>query len=534
MTARTSGVVVLGVEGHLVTVEVDHHPGLPGMTIVGLPDTAVGEARDRAKAAIINSGGRWPEGRITVALSPASFPKRGSSLDLAIAVGVLASTGDVPAQRAADIVCVGELGLDGRIHPVRGIVVAALTALRAGRRHVAVCPSDARQARLVHDVDVIAVSHLASLITYLRDGAVPDLDESEEALTGRADHGAGDHGTVDHGTVVPDSGVAPPDLADVRGQPLARHAMEIAAAGGHHLAMLGPPGVGKTLLAERLAGLLPDLDDHAALEVTAIHSVAGRLDPHAGLVRRPPFEAPHHTASHAAVIGGGGLTPRTGLVCLAHHGVLFLDEAPEFARPVLDSLRQPLESGQVLVARAGFSVRFPARFQLVLAANPCPCGAPEPVAGVQSMARACRCGPAVRRRYTARLSGPLLDRMDVRLTLQPPGRADLLDDTRPESTATVAPRVAAARVRAARRWSAMPWSLNAHVPGPALRDSWSATTPAMRVLADALDRGGLSARGADRVLRVAWTLADLADVERPGPDQVHAALALRQEGAPWT
>lgn len=524
MTARTHGVVVIGVEGHLVTVEVDTHPGLPGMTIVGLPDTAVGEARDRAKAAIINSGGRWPEGRITVALSPASFPKRGSSLDLAIAVGVLASTGDIPAERAAELVCVGELGLDGRIHPVRGIVVAALTALRSGHRRVAVCPTDARQARLVSDVDVIAVSHLTSLMTYLRDGVLAEdgLDDQDVAQQ------------AEHATVVPDSGAALPDLADVRGQPLARHALEIAAAGGHHLAMMGPPGVGKTLLAERLAGLLPDLEDHAALEVTAIHSVAGRLDPHAGLMRRPPFEAPHHTASHAAVIGGGGTTPRTGLVCLAHRGVLFLDEAPEFARPVLDSLRQPLESGQVLVARAGFSVRFPARFQLVLAANPCPCGAPEPVAGLRTSARTCHCGPVVRRRYTARLSGPLLDRMDLRLSLQPPGRADLLDDARPEGTATVAPRVAAARARAAQRWSAMPWALNAHVPGPALRDVWSATAPAMRVLADALDRGGLSARGADRVLRVAWTLADLAQVDRPGPPQVHAALAMRQEGSPWT
>lgn len=523
MTARTHGVVVLGVEGHMVDVEVDHHPGLPGMTIVGLPDTAVGEARDRARAAIVNSGGRWPEGRITVALTPASFPKRGSSLDLPIAIGVLATTGDIPAPRVADVVCIGELGLDGRIHPVRGIVVAALAAVRAGYRRVAVCPTDARQARLVSDLEVIAVSHLAGLIAYLRDGVVPETDITDDGPVPR-----------DPGTVVPDTQLGRPDLADVRGQPVARQALEIAAAGGHHLAMLGPPGVGKTLLAERLAGLLPDLDDHAALEVTAIHSVAGRLDPHAGLVRRPPFEAPHHTASHAAVIGGGGVAPRTGLVCLAHHGVLFLDEAPEFARPVLDSLRQPLESGQVVVARAGFSVRFPARFQLVLAANPCPCGAPDPVPGVPSTAPACRCGPVARRRYTARLSGPLLDRMDLRLSLQPPTRADLLDDTRPEGTEVVAARVAAARTRAANRWAQLPWSLNAHVPGPALRDAWSATPPAMRVLADALDRGGLSARGADRVLRVAWTLADLAQVDRPGPPQIHAALAMRQEGAPWT
>jgi magnesium chelatase family protein len=514
MTALTRGVVILGVEGHIVDVEVDRHDGLPGTTIVGLPDTAVGEARDRARAAIINSGCRWPDGRLTVALSPASLHKRGSTLDLAIAVGILARAGEVPQDSARDVMCVGELGLDGRVRALPGIVVAALAALRAGRTRIVVPMSNVDEARLVPDLEVIGVASVRHLVAVLRDEPY-DVDVEEPA---RSDTNLTD--------VVPAAHTAPVDLSDVRGQAGARIALEVAAAGGHHLALVGPPGVGKTLLAERLPGLLPALTAHEALEVTAIHSVAGRLPQGSGLVATPPFEAPHHSTTHVAMIGGGGHVPRAGLASMAHRGVLFLDEAPEFNARVLDSLRQPLEAGHVVVARAGFSLRFPARFQLVLAANPCPCGRTGPRGG-------CTCTSSARLRYFSRISGPLLDRIDLRVDLPKPSRAELLADTDVESSSIVAARVVAARDRTRRRFGALGWKVNAEVPGPLLRREFPADDAGMHVLAQALDLGVLSARGADRLLRVAWTMADLAGQNRPSADHVHAALAFRQAGDQW-
>jgi magnesium chelatase family protein len=514
MTAVTRGVVILGVEGHIVDVEVDRHDGLPGTTIVGLPDTAVGEARDRARAAVINSGCRWPDGRLTVALSPASLHKRGSTLDLAIAVGILARAGELPDDAARDVVCVGELGLDGRVRALPGIVVAALAAWRAGRRRIVVPMANVDEARLVPDIDVVGVTSLRHLVAILRrESYDPDVKELDDSHTAQP-------------TDVVPTAAASPDLSDVRGQAAARVALEIAAAGGHHMALVGPPGVGKTLLAERLPGLLPPLSAHDALEVTAIHSVAGRLPQGVGLVRTPPFEAPHHTTTHVAMIGGGGHVPRAGMASLAHRGVLFLDEAPEFNARVLDSLRQPLEAGHVVVARAGFALRFPARFQLVLAANPCPCGRTGPKG-------ACTCTSAARLRYFSRISGPLLDRIDLRIDLPKPSRAELLADTAIESSATVAARVITARDRARRRFGDAPWQSNGDVPGPVLRRAFPADEPGVRVLSEALDSGALSARGADRLLRVAWTVADLAGDERPSAHHVHAALAFRQAGERW-
>jgi magnesium chelatase family protein len=514
MTAVTHGVVILGVEGHIVDVEVDRHDGLPGTTIVGLPDTAVGEARDRARAAIINSGCRWPDGRLTVALSPASLHKRGSTLDLAIAVGILARAGEVPDDSARDVVCIGELGLDGRVRALPGIVVAALAALRAGRLRIVVPMANVDEARLVPDIDVIGVASVRHLVAILRR---EHYDVESQELAGSAGKIA---------DVVPATPIAQADLADVRGQAGARIALEIAAAGGHHLALVGPPGVGKTLLAERLPGLLPQLSAHEALEVTAIHSVAGRLPQGVGLLRTPPFEAPHHSTTHVAMIGGGGHVPRAGLASLAHRGVLFLDEAPEFNARVLDSLRQPLEAGHVVVARAGFALRFPARFQLVLAANPCPCGRTGPRGG-------CTCTSAARLRYFSRISGPLLDRIDLRVDLPKPSRAELLADTAVESSASVAARVLGARDRARHRYVTAGWQSNGEVPGPVLRREFPADEAGTRVLADALDLGVLSARGADRLLRVAWTVADLAGAARPSADHVHSALAFRQAGDQW-
>ncbi|MEZ5116267.1 MAG: YifB family Mg chelatase-like AAA ATPase [Candidatus Nanopelagicales bacterium] len=517
--ARTTGVVVLGVEGHLVEIEAHVGQGLPGMTIVGLPDTAVGEARDRARTAVLSSGAEWPGTRITVGLSPAALHKRGSGLDLGIAVAVLAATGQVPAAAAERCVMVGELGLDGRVRPVRGAVVAAVAAHRAGRDRLVVPAGNLAEAGLVPGVEVVGVRTLRHLCAVLRGEAVgAALGESDDG-PGPDRGGAADPGRGDDPELADGRG---PDLADVRGQGAARRALEIAAAGGHHLSLAGPPGVGKTLLAERLPGLLPDLDDAAALEVTALRSVAGRLDPGAGLVRRPPFEAPHHTASPVALIGGGsGSAIRAGLVSLAHRGVLFLDEAPEFDRAVLEALRQPLESGTITVARSGHVVRFPARFQLVLAANPCPCGARS------ERGDDCSCTAMARRRYAAKLSGPLLDRIDLRVVVRRPGPVDLDADRQPEGSAAVRDRVCAARERAVRRLVGTPWRTNAEVPARALRTRWTPEPTAHRVLERALARGTLSLRGADRALRVAWTLADLAGRGRPGPDDVATALGLR-------
>lgn len=514
MTCITHGVVVIGVEGHVIEVEVDEHNGMPGTTIVGLPDTAVGEARDRVRAATVNSGCQWPERRITVALSPAALHKRGSTLDLAIAVGILAHTNEVPQEAVADLVSIGELSLDGRVRAMPGVVVAALAAVRAGKKRIAVPRANMAEAQLVPELEVIGVTSLRQLIAALK-GEPVDSDDEVSAVSA---------GVVADLLPVQQTPIA--DLADVRGQASARMALEIAAAGGHHMAMVGPPGVGKTLLAERLPGILPPLDQHAALEVTAIHSVAGRLSGGAGLVTAAPFEAPHHTTTHVAMIGGGGHVPRAGLVSLAHRGVLFLDEAPEFNAAVLDALRQPLESGHVVVSRAGFSLRFPAAFQLVLAANPCPCGRGT----VRSQ---CKCSAAARMRYFSRLSGPLLDRIDMRIELQRPSKAELLMDTAAESSQTVAARIAEARVRMSQRLRATPWTINAHVPGPVLRRDYAPDDSALTLLSDAMERGALSARGADRVLRVAWSIADLQHAHKPTADHLAWALTYREAGSAW-
>lgn len=508
--ARTRGAVLVGVEGVVVEVEADVGEGMPGMTIVGLPDTAVGESRNRARAAVVNSGCTWPVHKITVALLPTDVHKRGSGLDLAVAVAVLAATDQVPAAAAAAHVILGELSLDGRVRPVRGCIAMALAARREGVPgapvRLIVPRGNAAEAALIPNVTVIPVDSLSHVVALLRGSRAPD------ALPG---HTAP--------AVAPDG----PDLADVRGQFEARWALEVAAAGGHHLAMVGSPGVGKTLLAERLPGLLPDLDDEAALEVTAIRSAFGLLPTCDGLVRRPPFEAPHHTASEVALVGGGSLSRiRPGLVTLAHRGVLFLDEAPEFDRSALEAMRQSLESGSAAIARSGIAVRLPARFQLVLAANPCPCGLGH------GRADRCTCTSVERRRYAARLSGPLMDRLDLRIVLEPPGTANLTDDMG-EPTPLVRERVTAARDRARSRLADLGYQCNADVPGPVLRRTLPATTAGMAVLRRAVLAQQVTLRGADRILRVAWTLADLAGADQPDDDHVSAAWTLRGDATAW-
>ena len=503
--ARTWSVALSGVDGQVVEVEADIAAGLPGFSLVGLPDAALSESRDRIRAAIVNSGLEWPARRITISLLPASLRKYGSHFDLALALAVLGAAEQVPAAGLAEAVMLGELGLDGKIRPVRGVLPAVVAAARAGLRRVVVPRPNAAEAALVAEMDARGAATLVDLVAWLR-------GEPAEVSAGRP--------PADPGVPVG------PDLADVVGQPIGRRAIEVAAAGGHNLFLIGPPGAGKTMLAERIPGLLPHLDDAAALEVTAIHSVAGALPPGAALVRRPPFQSPHHTASMAALVGGGSGVAGPGALSLAHRGILFLDEAPEFSPRVLDALRQPMESGEVVLARAYGVARYPARCQLVLAANPCPCAS---AAGDQ----ACSCASTVRRRYLARLSGPLLDRVDLHVELLPVTGADLLaEPAAAEPSEAVARRVAAARAAAAARLAGTPWRVNAEVPGSALRGRWR--LPArVRSIADlAVDRGTLSARGYDRVLRVAWTIADVAGRQSPDAGDVCEAVGLRTRRHP--
>ncbi|WP_431975701.1 YifB family Mg chelatase-like AAA ATPase [Micromonospora haikouensis] len=498
--AKVLCVGLVGVTGHVVEVEADLAPGLPAVAISGLPDTALHEARDRVRAAIVNSGQRWPNRRITLNLLPATLPKFGSAFDLAIAVALLGGSGELPLLPLERVVVLGELGLDGTVRPVRGVLPMVAAAARAGLQRVVVPVGNAAEAAVVPGVRVRAVDTLHRMVDFVRDGT-PLIEPPGPA---------------------PAEGPDGPDLSEVAGQALGRRALEVAAAGGHHLALFGPPGAGKTMLAERLPSILPALDDDAALEVTALHSIAGLLPAGGRLLRRPPFQAPHHTATVASLVGGGSGLARPGAVSLAHRGVLFLDEAPEFGKGALEALRQPLEHGRVQLARSRGGTEYPARTQLVLAANPCPCARPAGDAY-------CECAPLVRRRYLGRLSGPLLDRIDVQVTLPPLRAAELMEaGATGESSATVAARVAAARRAAADRWADSGWRVNAEVPGPWLRrPPWRLPGRDTRELRGRLDSGSLSARGFDRVVRMAWTIADLDGRDRPHADDVREAMQLR-------
>ncbi|NUS74084.1 MAG: YifB family Mg chelatase-like AAA ATPase [Corynebacteriales bacterium] len=495
--ARTHAVGLHGVHGHLIEVEAHLAHGLPNFIITGLGDTAVVQARDRVRAAVVNSDQPWPPHRTTVGLSPAWLPKRGSAYDLAVAIAVLSAAGCLDMEASPGTAFCAELGLDGRLRPVQGVLPAIMAAVRAGCTRVVVPHIQAPEAALVPGARVIGATDLREVVGVLRGEVRP-----------RAPQAIAD---------VPPT--KSPCISEVAGQEIGRLAMEVAAAGGHHVAFFGPPGAGKTLLAERLPGLLPRLTDEQALEVTALHSIAGKGTVIPGLMRVPPFQAPHHTATSAALVGGGAGVAQPGALSLAHHGVLFLDEATEFAARTLDALREPLERQEVTLARAGGVVTYPAQVQLVLAANPCPCGA-----GGQQQ---CECGPSVRRRYLGRLSVPLLDRIDIQVTLPPVSAASLYDQNGRETTAQVAARVEQARSAAAARWAKKTWDVNARVSAHALRADFRLPMKVSSELDRALEQGLVSARGYDRVLRVAWTLADLSGRSMPVREDIALALAMR-------
>lgn len=496
---RTQGIALQGLLGSVIDIECDIADGIPTYSLLGLPDASLQESRDRVRAALSNSGQRWPNKKVTVSLSPAWLPKSGPGFDVAIALAMLVAEGTLPQEPLIGTMILGELSLDGGIRPVRGVLPSLIAGMKSGMTRAIVPLANLGEAQLLEDLDVLAFEHLAEIYRWLTTGeyAFPEADEYQQEVTDLL------------------------DFADVAGQPRARFAAEVAATGGHHLLLIGPPGAGKTMIASRLPTILPPLTQEESLEVTAIHSIADGLNSRSAMSRVAPIIAPHHSASRASIVGGGGRTIVPGAISLANRGVLFIDEAPECAAGILDSLRQPLESGSITIARQVGSVTFPAKFLLVLAANPCPCGK------FTGKGHGCTCSSLQVRRYLGKLSGPLMDRIDIRVTVDPVGRVDLDSRDLGESSEVIRSRVMRARGVAAERFKSQPWKLNSEIPARALRLDYRPEKAAMNFLHDELDKERITARGLHKTIRLAWTLADLEGHEAPTLSDVQRAFQLR-------
>ena len=501
MIAVAESIALVGMDGHPVDVEVSVAPGLPTFTIVGLPDASIQEARERVRAAVQASREEWPMQRITVNLSPAHLRKAGSGFDLAIALGIMVARDRIEQERLRKVCVLGELSLDGTVRRIRGVLSAAFAAAYAGARTLLVPAGNAREAALMHDIEVVPIEHLSQAVGFFRDEcSIEPVAPTRDAAT---------RDPVDV------------DLSDVRGQASAKVALEVAAAGGHNLLMIGPPGGGKTMLARRLPTILPALSDEEAFEVTRVHSVAGLLGDDAGFIRARPFRAPHHSASSTGLIGGGSGLPHPGEISLAHRGVLFLDEFGEFRNEVLQSLRQPLEDGVVTIVRARWAVTYPARFQLVAGSNPCPCG------GARDDRGECVCSTQRVRQYLERLTGPVIDRIDIQIRVPRIEKEDLFAAERGEASATVRARVEQARAIQRARWARKGFGSNAEMPARDIEVLARLTRDARARVEGAVDEQKLSARGAHRVIRLARTIADMEGADEVDMLHVSEAIGLR-------
>jgi magnesium chelatase family protein len=494
--ATTKAIALSGLNGELVTVEVDIADGLPGYSLLGLPDAALSESRDRVRAAIVNTGLHWPNKKVTIALLPAWLPKSGSGFDLPIAIGILAAQQIITGTE--DLLFVGELSLDGKLRETRGVLPSLICAYRNGIRKAVIPHANLTEAKLIPEMEIFSFAALKDLVHWMQTGESCYQEELPIEIE-----------TLERAF----------DFADVAGQVAARRAAEISAAGAHNLLMVGPPGVGKTMIAERIPSILPPLSKEETLEVSAIHSITN--SDRTPLSTIAPFISPHHSATRIAMVGGGAHTIKPGVCSLAHRGVLFIDEAPECGSGVLDSLRQPLESGAITISRINGNLTFPAKFILVLAANPCPCGK------FAGKGLGCTCTSLQVRRYLNKLSGPLLDRIDLRVKVENVSRTELAESNNEDSN-TIRNRVIAARAVAANRFKHEKWNLNSEIPPKALRQQYQPERHAMNFLHDELDKERITARGLHKIIRTSWTIADLNGKPRPTLEEVDEAYRLRE------